>query len=65
MLLLCIGAVNSIILIVGFNLLAVWGGSSLLKTQLRIMKDLHELKQNKTWDWGYFWNLSESDWPVK
>ena len=44
---------------------AIWGGSSLLTTHLRIMHDLTELKKNKTWDWDYFWNLSESDFPVK
>ncbi len=43
----------------------IWGGSSLLKVHLNIMADLLEFKSNNVWNWDYFINLSESDYPLK
>ncbi len=43
----------------------IWGGSSLITCHLRLMQDLEDMKSNGTWNWDYFINLSESDFPVK
>ena len=43
----------------------IWGGASLLKVHLKLLKDLIEMKHNNIWDWDYFINLSESDFPIK
>ena len=41
----------------------IWGGASLLSMHLQCMREL--LEDNQDWDWDYFINLSESDFPVK
>ena len=48
-----------------WSIRSIWGGSSLLKVHFGMMKDLLELKSNNIWDWDYFINLSESDFPIK
>ena len=40
----------------------IWAGASLLTMHLHCMREL--FKQTH-WDWDYFLNLSESDYPVK
>lgn len=40
----------------------IWGGASLLTMLLDAM---HELLAMGDWQWNYFFNLSESDYPVK
>ena len=41
---------------------SIWGGASLLTVLLHAMT---ELVSDKTWEWDYIINLSESDFPVK
>lgn len=43
----------------------VWSGAKILQVHLKALKDLIELKKSKTWDWDYFINLSESDFPIR
>lgn len=40
----------------------IWGGASLLTMLLDAM---HELLEMGDWQWDYFLNLSESDYPIK
>lgn len=40
----------------------IWGGASLLTMLLDAMRELLEIG---VWEWDYFLNLSESDYPVK
>jgi protein xylosyltransferase len=48
-----------------WSMRSFWGGSSLLKVHFGLMRDLLELKSNNVWNWDYFINLSESDFPIK
>lgn len=41
---------------------SIWGGASLLTVLLNAMV---ELAPDKSWDWDFVINLSESDFPVK
>lgn len=45
-----------------WRMATIWGGASLLKMLLRMMKDALEIKQ---WKWDFFINLSASDYPVQ
>ena len=40
----------------------IWGGSSLLQAHLSFMQELLEKSE---WQWDYYVNLSESDYPIK
>ncbi|GAB1609398.1 xylosyltransferase 2-like [Argonauta hians] len=40
----------------------IWGGASLLQAHLNIMTELLAKSQ---WQWDYYVNLSESDYPIK
>ena len=41
----------------------IWGGASLLQMLLLAMEDLQFVLTD--WNWDYFINLSESDYPLK
>ena len=41
---------------------SIWGGASLLTMLLDSMAELMTMTD---WNWDYFLNLSESDYPVK
>ena len=40
----------------------IWGGASLLQAHLCFLKELLEKSE---WQWDYYINLSESDYPIK
>jgi protein xylosyltransferase len=40
----------------------IWGGASLLQAHLAFLK---ELLEKQDWNWDYYINLSESDYPIK
>ncbi|GFR58845.1 xylosyltransferase oxt [Elysia marginata] len=41
----------------------IWGGASLLQAHLAFLTELFQ--ERPSWDWDYYINLSESDYPVK
>lgn len=41
----------------------IWGGASLLQAHLSFLKELFDDKPD--WNWDYYINLSESDYPIK
>ena len=41
----------------------IWGGASLLQMLLKAIRDLEYVLTD--WNWDYFINLSESDYPIK
>ena len=45
-----------------WSMATIWGGASLLKMLLKCMEDLMSKKE---WNWDFFINLSESDYPIK
>ncbi|XP_065183647.1 xylosyltransferase 1-like [Sycon ciliatum] len=45
-----------------WRLATIWGGASLLQMLLRAMEDADAMTD---WNWDYFINLSESDFPFK
>ena len=45
-----------------WRMATIWGGSSLLKMLLQMMKDALDFKD---WKWDFFINLSASDYPVQ
>ncbi|XP_069125008.1 xylosyltransferase 1-like [Argopecten irradians] len=40
----------------------IWGGASLLQAHLQFLQELLSMKE---WNWDYYINLSESDYPIK
>lgn len=40
----------------------IWGGASLLQAHIYFIKELLEMKD---WNWDYYINLSETDYPIK
>ena len=41
----------------------IWGGASLLQMLLRGIEELETVLRD--WDWDFFINMSESDYPLK
>ena len=45
-----------------WQLATIWGGASLLQMLLRAIEDVD---RKTDWEWDFFINLSESDYPVQ
>lgn len=46
-----------------WRMATIWGGASLLQMLLRALHDLEYILTS--WEWDYFINLSESDYPLR
>ena len=46
-----------------WRMATIWGGASLLQMLLRALEDLEFVLTD--WNWDFFINLSESDYPIK
>lgn len=46
-----------------WRIATIWGGASLLQMLLRALEDLEYILTS--WQWDYFINLSESDYPLR
>ena len=46
-----------------WRMATIWGGASLLQMLLRALEDLEFVLTD--WDWDFFINLSESDYPLR
>ncbi|RUS75202.1 hypothetical protein EGW08_017039, partial [Elysia chlorotica] len=51
------------VVLTGRRFSTIWGGASLLEAHLAFLTELFE--KHAAWDWDYYINLSESDYPVK
>jgi len=45
-----------------WRLATIWGGASLLQMLLKAIGDMN---QKLEWEWDFFINLSESDYPTQ
>ena len=46
-----------------WRIATIWGGASLLQMLLRSIEEIETVLQE--WDWDFFINMSESDYPLK
>ena len=46
-----------------WRIATIWGGASLLQMLLRSIEEIETVLQE--WDWDFFINMIESDYPLK